>query len=721
MTATDPPVFAEWLRTWEAFQTAVASAVRRAAYRVVWHAVRLPLYAGELALMSPWGVARLCSQLWQILTDGQGHELRVTAATSGEADTWLKLRRERNERIHKRLVVAGVLAAPLVLGVLALVSPKVLGVVAGLMLAPLLLRAAPGLLGLVLAFGTPFALWWLIPHLIPAVPLPPWWVIGGAGFVTVEALGWVGRPIGQPVIRPALPMADRPEPVTAPFVIDALTRLGIGGMSVREADQIRLLMDVARTSTGWQLDLELPPGVPASAVVDRRDKLSAAMRRELGCVWPTRGTRHEGHLALFVAEVPLVRQRQKPWPLLRDGEVDVFRPFPAFTNSQGQWVDVTLAYTSWVIGAVPRMGKTFALRQLLLAAGLDPRAKVYAIDGKGTGDLAPCGLYAHFYSVGDEPEEQLRVLETARGLREEMRRRARIIRGLPREQAPESKVTSVLASRRDLHLEPIVIGIDETQVYFEDAPKGARDELVAIFTDLAKRGPALGIITLFATQNVTATTIPTPISNNAVVRLCMKVFGYQAVDQILGTGAYKSGLDAQMFSTEDKGIGYLRADGAVAQIVRTVHGLDAVAAERVALRARQLRITAGRLSGDAAGEVAEAEGRQVVLLDDVRQVFGAAAAMHSEDIVAGLAALRPELYAHLDVRALGTLLRGAGVEVDQVYVTGKARHLSSRKGVRREWLEVAATAVFGGVLSGAEQPLAEYRPAVLEATNGHPR
>lgn len=695
MTATDrPPLLAEWLRSWETFQVAVATSVGRTFHRAVFHLMRLPLYAGELALMSPWGVARLCSQLWQVLTDGQGHDLRVTAATSGEADTWLKLRRERNERIHKRLVVAGVLGAPIILGVLALVSPRVLGVVAGLMLAPLLIRAAPGLVGLVLALAAPFALWWTMPLLIPAVPLPPWWALTLAGLVAVEALGWIGRPVGQSVIRPALPMAASVEPVTAPFVIEALTRLGIANMGPKDADQIRLLMDVARTPTGWQLDVELPAGVPASAVVDRRDKLSAAMRRELGCVWPTRGARHEGHLALFVSEQPLVRQRQRPWPLLKDGAVDVFRPAAAFTNSQGQWVEVTLAYTSWVIGAVPRIGKTFALRELLLIAGLDPRARVYAIDGKGTGDLAPCGLYAHFYSVGDEPEELLRVLGALRSVREEMRRRARLIRELPREECPESKVTSVLASRPGL--EPIVIGIDETQVYFEDAPKGVRDEAVALVTDMVKRGPALGIITLLATQNVTATTIPTPISNNAVCRFCMKVFGHTAVDQILGTGAYKSGLDAQMFSNEDKGIGYLRADGSSAQIVRTVHGLDAVAAERVALRARQQRISAGRLSGDAAGEVAASEERQVVLLDDVRQVFGSAAAVHLPDLVAALAGLRPELYGHLDVFSLGRLLRAAGVEVDTVYVPGKPREDTSRKGVKREWLDVAASDVWGG-------------------------
>jgi len=30
-----------------------------------------------------------------------------------------------------------------------------------------------------------------------------------------------------------------------------------------------------------------------------------------------------------------------------------------FTDQQGRWVNVTLAYANFVIGALPRMGKTF--------------------------------------------------------------------------------------------------------------------------------------------------------------------------------------------------------------------------------------------------------------------------------------------------------------------------------------------------------------------------
>jgi len=90
----------------------------------------------------------------------------------------------------------------------------------------------------------------------------------------------------------------------------------------------------------------------------------------------------------------------------------------------------------------------------------------------------------------------------------------------------------------------------------------------------------VGIIVLLATQNVNRSTIPTSISNNAVLRFCLKVFNQPANDQILGTGAYKAGVDAATFATEDKGIGYLRGEDVEPKIVRSVHGLDAVAQRR---------------------------------------------------------------------------------------------------------------------------------------------
>jgi S-DNA-T family DNA segregation ATPase FtsK/SpoIIIE len=645
VTTTDQPIVAGWLSSGSEFSDTLYKFLRRAAHRSAFHGVRGPLYALRLAAMSPRGLFRTLRAIWRLVFDHESHALRLEHRDRGETPEYVKLRRMRDERVKNRLIIAWVF---------------------------LVLLAIAGLLA-----------WWLLPE---------WalWAITGA---TVLVFGWVGRPIDKPIARPASLVDGAPPPLKAPFVMEALRSLGIGGM--RNPDDIGLLFDVARVGPGYQCDLELPRGVDATAVLEKRSQLSAALRRELGCVWPSVGKRHQGHLVLYVADQPMATARQASWPLLKAGQVNVFAPAPLATDQRGVWVDLTLAYTSGVIGAAPRMGKSFYLRQMLLMAGLDPRCKVYAIDLKGTGDLAPTALFAHYYSVGDEDDEIESQLAAMRELRVEMRRRARVIRELPRERCPENKVTSELADDRALGLEPIFLAIDECQIAFQNEDKAIAEEFTAIATDLVKRGPALGIMCYFATQKPSAKSIPTDIADNAVVRIALKVAGQVPNDQVLGTSSYQAGLRATVFSFDDKGVAYLKSDGADARIVRSVAGLDAPTAEQVAARCRAMRAATGRLTGSAAGEQMERERQQVELLDDLRAVI-ASPAVHLGDLVALLAQHRPGVYGHLDPTALGTMLRSLGVVPGTVWDASKPREKAAAKGIQAEWLDkVSATAQIG--------------------------
>jgi S-DNA-T family DNA segregation ATPase FtsK/SpoIIIE len=419
------------------------------------------------------------------------------------------------------------------------------------------------------------------------------------------------------------------------------------------------------------------------------------MRFPMGCVWPSVGTRNPAHLVLDITDEDLKDAEQEPWPLLRAERVDLSKPQPAGTNQKGDWVTVSPAYANVIIGAVPRVGKTYFLRQLLITAGLDPNARVYAIDGKGTGDLSPCALFAHRYLRGvrsTRPELIEKVRSMVSELRHEMDRRADIIDSLSHEECPESKVTGdLIKTRPDLKLGWIVVGIDETQMIFgygdkaNKEHKAIRDELRAGITELVKLGPALGIIVILATQDVVEETIPNQISRMAVIRMCMKVEDFLPNDRILGAGSHKRGITGAMFSQEDVGIGWLKSEGATPQIVRTAWGLDKPACEPLAARGRALRIAAGTLTGDASGEGMAEEERQIALLEDVRSVFLDASAMHLATILDELRALRPALYGPWDVDGIGAALRTVGVPVGQVKINGR-----NTSGVRRSDLDVAA-------------------------------
>lgn len=658
------PILASWLTDREEFVGTVLDAGHRAGHTTVWHAVHLPLHLLRVLKYAPRGLWRVLRVIWDWVFDAEGKPLRREAVNANQAAEWLKLAKERRERIHRRWI----------------------GLVVLTVLAVILLVLGAQLSSVPVGFG---------------FVLTPGWVLGLVGAGVVAALGYVGRPVNKPLIQPATDTSGNP-PLRPELVLGALCSLGIAKMT--DPDSIRVLSDLTREGTlGSSIDLELPQGVPAKLVMEKRSEFSAGLRREIGTVWPSVGKRHEAHLVLYVSDENMATARQKPWPLLKQGATDVFKPAPVFTDQRGKWIELTLAYTCGVIGAVPRVGKTFALRELLLVGALDPRCRVYPYDLKGTGDLSALKLIAHRYGVGDEPEDVDQQLTEMRALRQELRRRVKVIRGLPDTVCPDNKVTTELASRRDLELEPILVGVDECQVWFEHEDKAIRDELVAICTDLVKRGPAVGIMCYFATQKPDAKSIPTAIADNAIIRFCLMVHGWRSNDQVLGTGAHERGIRATMLSFEDKGIGYFKGEGPDTQLVRTVVGLDAVASGKVALRARAARQQAGLLTGYAAGEEMEREVEEVILLDDVRQVMGTADATHLTDLAAGLAALRPGAWGSLDAKSLGSQLRTAGVRVTNVHVSGKPRHEATNKGVKRGWLDVDTTVLVGNQDPGEEQ------------------
>ena len=154
----------------------------------------------------------------------------------------------------------------------------------------------------------------------------------------------------------------------------------------------------------------------------------------------------------------------------------------------------------------------------------------------------------------------------------------------------------------------------------------------AICTDLVKRGPALGIILMLATQRPDAKSIPTGISANAVLRMCLKVMGQIENDMVLGTSASTSTASGPPCSAfEDKGVFYFAGEGLRPRIMRGQY-IDGPAAKVIVARARVMREAAGRLTGYALGEDADQRGplvrrrradgvrrrRQAVVRDDRR-------------------------------------------------------------------------------------------------------
>src|SRR6185436_11991549 len=297
---------------------------------------------------------------------------------------------------------------------------------------------------------------------------------------------------------------------------------------------------------------------------------------------------------------------------------------------------------SMVIGALPRMGKTAALRLILLGAALDARAQIHAHNLKGGPDLEALAAVAHYYRAGDDPDDLNALMVDLRAVREAMRARYKVMRALPRDVAPDAKVTDSLASKPGLGLHPVVVALDECQALFENPEVGSEAE--ALVTDLVKRGPAVGISVLVATQRPDAKSLPTGISANAVLRLCLKVTGQLENDMVLGTSSYKAGVRATMFGRKDVGVAYLAGEGDDPVIVRAAY-VDTTTAAAITTRARAARIVAGLLTGMAAGIDATPDTDTASVLDHLATIWPAGESrVWCETLAERLAATYPGTY-----------------------------------------------------------------------------
>ncbi|WP_028815307.1 cell division protein FtsK [Streptomyces flavidovirens] len=637
-------VVPEWLKSPDELKTAAGWVARHYGHLVGYHVFRSPAYAARLALQSPRGAAKFIGGTMRWVADKEGEPVRLAMVEREDAATYLKLSRQRDGRVRLRTLVV--------------------------------------ILASVIGLGAALALYVLAPTWLAAVSV-------GA---VLMALGYAGESPDAPVINRAveLPKAQK---LTSDIVLRALAALSISQINqaiAKGRDGFVFSAPITRDGPGWRAEGDLPYGVTVSDVMDRRDRLASGLRRPLGCVWPEAvPDEHTGRLVLWVGDQDMSKAKQPVWPLVKSGSVDLFKPTAFGTDQRGRWVNLSLMYIAGIVGAIPRMGKTFLLRLLLLIAALDPRAELHTYDLKGTGDLDPVGeKCSHRHRAGEDEEDIEYAIQDLRALREELRRRAKMIRSLPRDICPESKVTSELASKPKLGLHPIVIGVDECQVWFEHPKYGA--EFEEICTDLVKRGPATGITLLLATQRPDSKSLPTGISANASTRFCMKVMGQIENDMVLGTGSYKRGVRATMFAWGDKGIHYFVGEGSDARIVRSVY-VDAVIAETIASRARQLREDAGTLTGHAAGEAPEADAAASydLLRDLLAVVAPEEPKVWNEVAVARLAELRPEVYGGWEAEQLTSALKPYGVPTGQVWGKTEDGKGANRRGFERVKLTTA--------------------------------
>ncbi|SFR18767.1 DNA segregation ATPase FtsK/SpoIIIE, S-DNA-T family [Lentzea waywayandensis] len=387
-------------------------------------------------------------------------------------------------------------------------------------------------------------------------------------------------------------------------------------------ETLRLVDRATRRGEGWAVTVDLPATRKAADVVKHREALASALAVDeiQLSVERVRGNGgHAGRVAMWVADEDPYAKPPIRTPLLAVHRWDAWRPVPFGADARGRRIDLPLVWTSVLIGAIPRQGKTMAER--LAAAGLilDPHTRLYVADFKSGKDWKAAEQVAHRFMSGDDSGHVLGFLDWLVELVADVQGRYRRMQDLDDLTCPESKVTPEMSRDPALDMPITALVVDEVQIPLEDRTPvevqgkklTAGEYIGELLTWLAKKAPAAGVILVLATQRPDSKTIPSSLRAVLGSRFALRVMDWRDSNIILGEQMNTRGYDSSRLLPSHKGVGILRPDGetqagadVLALTVRTFYMPNEDWRE-ICQRGRALREAEGTLTGHAAGQASQ--------------------------------------------------------------------------------------------------------------------
>ncbi|MDJ0345541.1 hypothetical protein QMK19_33895 [Streptomyces sp. H10-C2] len=398
-----------------------------------------------------------------------------------------------------------------------------------------------------------------------------------------------------------------------------------------------------------RFDLPRSAGKTAKEVGAKREALAAALAVD-AIQLSIRQDGHEGGVYMRVADSHPFGGDAVRSPLETAESWDIWDGAPTFVDETGSITAIELLFFGLLVGAMPRQGKTFTARAAAAAAVLDAHCRVIVADGKGGKDWSATALIAEAYVRGVTEPAVRRLARVLEDLVAEMEEGYDALFELPDEVCPEGKLTPEIT--RDYKIYPVLLIIDELQRYLEDENKENEDDKLtygkriekALIT-LAKVGPAVGLIPLLASQKPTGDAVPSALRDAIPQRIAHLCATYQMSDSVLGTGSSASGWNAKDLAPAFKGMG-IHADETGLRFMRSLL-IKLPAFRAICERGRALRIEAGTLAGEAAGQAGRA-ARVGGVLADLIAVFEERKnpdRLATAEILDGLAELDPSTWA----------------------------------------------------------------------------
>ncbi|MEU2094389.1 FtsK/SpoIIIE domain-containing protein [Streptomyces globisporus] len=635
LTVPDAPVLPAWARSAASIKANTVAFVRLGWWQARYHGVRTPKYLVKTLLLAARGFYRATVGMWPTLS-AQDHSAAVKAlraqAKAKPEDVELAVRlqfahaeRTRTRRWRFGAAAVGVAAATI-----------------GIMLADPVLQT-----GLAGAIVTPLA--------------------------------YLGRGKDTHLLDQGAPPLR--VDMSAQQLNDALRAAGLlkSGRGDEDGPRVTCTMGPVRDGRGWAVIFDLPRGggKTASEVLAKREVIA----QELGVdeiqvimsrVRAAKGG-NAGRVSMWVADDDPYLGAPNPSPLASLETFSVWDPIPFGQDARGNRIEVPVMWQSMFFGGLPRRGKTFTQRLMTAAGLLDAYVRHYVADGKGGADWMPMRAVAHRLVMGAEDDAIEALKAMLAELLIEMERRFAILRELPTSICPEGKLTPELVKLKNLPV--IFVTIDELQEYFTAMDKDDREQVINDLCRIARRGPAAGFVSNFASQRPDADSVPTKLREIITLRYSTQVVDKASSDMVLGKGKAAQGADASVLSEDHVGTGVLVTGPASYVTVRADY-LDGAGFAKLCATGRALRQAAEQLTGDATGDVtaaADAAGLKLApILSDVLEVMRHSPRMFTTDLITGLVNLDEDVYGDFNGERLAAELEAAGVKrtSKQVKISG---------------------------------------------------
>ncbi|MGF1342836.1 FtsK/SpoIIIE domain-containing protein [Streptomyces flavovirens] len=655
LSVPEAPVLPVWARSAASIKANTAAFVRLTWWQARYHGVRTPKYLVKTVLLAARGFFRATVGLWPTLS-AQDHTAVVKAlraqSKARPEDVELAARlqlahgiRTRTRRWRFGAAAVGVAAATI-----------------GIALADPLLQT------------------------------------GMAGAI-VTPLAYLGRgkethllDQGAPPLRVDMSAQQLNDALRAA----GLLKSGRASEDEKDAPRVSCSMGPVRDGRGWAVIFDLPRGggKTASDVLAKREVIA----QELGVdeiqvimsrVRAAKGG-NAGRVSMWVADDDPYLGKPNPSPFATAERFSIWDPIPFGQDARGNRIEVPVMWQSMFFGGLPRRGKTFTQRLMTAAGLLDAYVRHYVADGKGGADWMPMRAVAHRLVMGAEDDAIEALKAMLAELLVEMERRFAILRELPTSICPEGKLTPEIVQRYNLPV--IFVTIDELQEYFTAMEREDREQVINDLCRIARRGPAAGFVSNFASQRPDADSVPTKLREIITLRYSTQVVDRASSDMVLGKGKAAQGADASVLSEDHVGTGVLVTGPASYVTVRADY-LDGTGFALLCQKGRTLRQAAGQLTGDAAGDVtaaADASGVKLApILSDALEVMRHSPRMFTTDLLAGLVNLDEDVYGDFNAEKLAAELEAAGVKrtSKQVKISG-----TNAAGYQRRDIEAAVPA-----------------------------